>query len=139
MCVGAMGAHFALSGSANSTSRNHRTWLDTACLSPKLSSWASMGVPSPALAASLPKPGEILRRDHRTPSVKAEVLARPASAPIRMVQWNIERGYKLDAVIDELKRLNADVLALQVRGHAGACKQRRSGCCACRDCLASES
>lgn len=122
-----------------SRSRNHCTLLDTARLSAKPSSQASMGVPSPALAASLPKPGEILRRDYRTPSVKAEVLARPASAPIRMVQWNIERGYKLDAVIDELKHLNADVLALQVRGHAGACKQGRSGCCACRDSLASES
>lgn len=29
------------------------------------------------------------------------------------MQWNIERGYKLDGIIQELKRTNADVLALQ--------------------------
>jgi hypothetical protein len=27
---------------------------------------------------------------------------------------NIERGYKLDAVIEELKRIDADVIAIQV-------------------------
>lgn len=30
-----------------------------------------------------------------------------------MLQWNIERGYKLNAIIDELQRLDADVIALQ--------------------------
>lgn len=28
-------------------------------------------------------------------------------------QWNIERGYKLDAIIEELRASNADVIALQ--------------------------
>ena len=29
------------------------------------------------------------------------------------LQWNIERGYELDGIIEELKRLDADVLSLQ--------------------------
>ncbi len=29
------------------------------------------------------------------------------------MQWNIERGYKLDAVVAELRKINADILALQ--------------------------
>ncbi|KAK9819777.1 hypothetical protein WJX72_002247 [[Myrmecia] bisecta] len=33
--------------------------------------------------------------------------------PTRLVQWNIERGYELLAVIAELRQQNADVIALQ--------------------------
>jgi len=32
---------------------------------------------------------------------------------VRVLQWNIERGYKLEEIIAELKRIDADVLALQ--------------------------
>ena len=28
-------------------------------------------------------------------------------------QWNIERGYKLDAVVAELQKIDADIIALQ--------------------------
>ncbi|KAJ2521906.1 hypothetical protein GGI11_001877 [Coemansia sp. RSA 2049] len=56
-------------------------------------------------------PGEILTYDYRN---KTE---RPATAeiprPLRVVQWNIERGYKLDAVISTLEKLDADILCLQ--------------------------
>ena len=38
---------------------------------------------------------------------------RPPNAPLRVVQWNIERGYKLDAIAEELARLDADVITLQ--------------------------
>ncbi|KAI7826460.1 Endonuclease/exonuclease/phosphatase [Kickxella alabastrina] len=43
---------------------------------------------------------------------------QPSSAaaiprPLRVVQWNIERGYQLDAIIATLKRLDADILCLQ--------------------------
>jgi len=56
----------------------------------------------------LPKPAETLHLDFRSgPSPKLD-------RPIRLLQWNIERGYKLDAIIEELKALDADVLALQV-------------------------
>lgn len=33
--------------------------------------------------------------------------------PLKLVQWNIERGYKLESVIEELKVIDADILALQ--------------------------
>ncbi|KAJ2548687.1 hypothetical protein EV175_004732 [Coemansia sp. RSA 1933] len=56
-------------------------------------------------------PGEILTYDCRN---KPE---RPATAeiprPLRVVQWNIERGYQLDAVISTLEDLDADILCLQ--------------------------
>ncbi len=32
---------------------------------------------------------------------------------VSAAQWNIERGYKLDAVIAELRAIDADVIALQ--------------------------
>jgi len=32
---------------------------------------------------------------------------------VKVVQWNIERGYKLPQIIEELKQIDADVLALQ--------------------------
>ena len=36
-----------------------------------------------------------------------------AHAPVRVVQWNIERGYELAGVVAELAALDADVLLLQ--------------------------
>lgn len=30
-----------------------------------------------------------------------------------MLQWNIERGYKLSSIVEELKQIDADVIALQ--------------------------
>jgi len=38
--------------------------------------------------------------------------ASPTSS-IRILQWNIERGYELPGIIEELKRLDCDVLLLQ--------------------------
>lgn len=43
---------------------------------------------------------------------------RPAGSPeqrerVRLLQWNIERGYKLPGIVAELQRLDADVIALQ--------------------------
>jgi hypothetical protein len=34
---------------------------------------------------------------------------------VRFLQWNIERGYKLPGIIEELRRIDADVIALQAR------------------------
>ncbi len=65
-------------------------------------------------ASSLPKPGELLCLDFRSDETKAQAKARPATQPITLLQWNIERGYKLEGIIEELKRLDTDVLALQV-------------------------
>jgi endonuclease/exonuclease/phosphatase family metal-dependent hydrolase len=38
-----------------------------------------------------------------------------APRSIRFLQWNIERGYKLPGIIEELRRTDADVIALQAR------------------------
>ncbi|KAG1653171.1 hypothetical protein FOA52_009016 [Chlamydomonas sp. UWO 241] len=37
----------------------------------------------------------------------------PGPAPIKLLTWNIERGYQLEAIIEELLRLDADVISLQ--------------------------
>ena len=51
-------------------------------------------------------PGDLLHWDYRIP--------RPtASKPLRIVQWNIERGYQLDGILRELAALDADILLLQ--------------------------
>ncbi|KAG2483952.1 hypothetical protein HYH03_017198 [Edaphochlamys debaryana] len=59
----------------------------------------------------LPKPAEVLLLDFRPPAGERPVP--PKDRPIKLLQWNIERGYKLDAIIAELRALDADVLALQ--------------------------
>lgn len=61
----------------------------------------------------LPKPGEFKVYDFRSDKTKAEAKARSAEKTIKLLQWNIERGYKLDAIIEELQTLDADVLAIQ--------------------------
>mmetsp|Transcript_8371 Transcript_8371/g.25104 ORF Transcript_8371/g.25104 Transcript_8371/m.25104 type:complete len:379 (+) Transcript_8371:2625-3761(+) len=67
----------------------------------------------------LPKPGELLRLDFRSKKTGSE--SAPSSEDnhtdavqsIKLLQWNIERGYKLEAVIQVLKAIDADVIALQ--------------------------
>lgn len=57
----------------------------------------------------LPPVGSIVQRDyrdHQTPAPRQ-------SGTLRLLQWNIERGYQLPGVIEELKRIDADVIALQ--------------------------
>lgn len=51
-------------------------------------------------------PGELLTFDYRNSNV-------PISRPLRVVQWNIERGYQLEAVLAVLKAIDADILCLQ--------------------------
>lgn len=43
----------------------------------------------------LPKPGEVVNQDFRLPLVAAE---QSQERPIKLLQWNIERGYELDKV-----------------------------------------
>ena len=33
---------------------------------------------------------------------------------VKLLQWNIERGYKLEGLIEELRRVDADVICIQV-------------------------
>jgi hypothetical protein len=57
---------------------------------------------------SLPRPGEIIRYEFRKSR-----LGSSAHGPLRLVQWNIERGYQLNAIVHELEQLDADVICLQ--------------------------
>ena len=38
----------------------------------------------------------------------------------RRLQWNVERNYELAGIIEELKRIDADVISLQVSGRVAA-------------------
>ncbi|KAJ2161267.1 hypothetical protein GGF46_001609 [Coemansia sp. RSA 552] len=57
-------------------------------------------------------PGKVLVFDCRDSACAGPERAT-APRPLRVVQWNIERGYQLEAVIAILEELDADVLCLQ--------------------------
>ena len=61
-----------------------------------------------------PPPFIVHTADHRTPEDR-QAFASSSSGrrSVRLVQWNVERGYKLDDVLATLRTLDADVLALQ--------------------------
>lgn len=58
----------------------------------------------------LPLPGEVVHHDFR-PSGQNNMS--DSATAIKLLQWNIERGYQLNRVIEELKRIDADVVSLQ--------------------------
>lgn len=58
----------------------------------------------------LTPPGEIFQADYR-PNKSLEPVQAVKS--VRLLQWNIERGYKLEGIIEELRRVDADIIALQ--------------------------
>jgi len=51
--------------------------------------------------------------DFRSTATKKAAKQRHPKKPIRLVQWNIERGYKLKEVIEELKSIDGDIISLQ--------------------------
>ena len=51
---------------------------------------------------------QIVRHDFRPPRTQAAAAAREGST--RVVTWNIERGYCLEALIQELHGLDADIV-----------------------------
>ena len=57
----------------------------------------------------LPPPLTVIQRDYRT----AQSPPATRRTALRVVQWNVERCYKLRGIIEELRALNADVVALQ--------------------------
>ena len=59
---------------------------------------------------NFPKPGEIIQYDFRNSSSTTPSTNRKG---IRFIQWNIERGYKLQSIIEILKKTDADVICLQ--------------------------
>ncbi|KAG1678403.1 hypothetical protein FOA52_015170 [Chlamydomonas sp. UWO 241] len=64
-------------------------------------------------AKPLPKPGEVMHADCRPKGSRSKAPSGQAAPPIKVLTWNIERGYKLDAVIEEMRAIDADVIALQ--------------------------
>ncbi|KAH7830688.1 uncharacterized protein MONOS_1770 [Monocercomonoides exilis] len=68
----------------------------------------SMGKTSSHIAPGLPEPFEVLQKDYRVLEETKENSNR-----IRAITWNIERGYKLDQIIAELKKIDADIIILQ--------------------------
>ena len=62
---------------------------------------------------TLPKPGDIVHIDYRSPEAVAAAGHLDETRPLRVVQWNIERGYELDAAKTTLAELDADILLLQ--------------------------
>jgi hypothetical protein len=64
-------------------------------------------------APTLPPPGQIFQRDFRAAATRAALPTPPPRPGVRLVQWNVERGYQLTGIIEALRRLDADVIALQ--------------------------
>lgn len=58
----------------------------------------------------------------------------PRSPSLRIVQWNIERGYKLELIIEKLRSIDADILCLQELDID--CKRSRSVNCFLEICKA---
>lgn len=67
-----------------------------------------MTPPASRATSVLPSPGDCVHLDFRDDS-----LVVSSTSSLRVLTWNIERGYKLDAIIAELSRLDADIIALQ--------------------------
>lgn len=65
----------------------------------------------------LPRPGDIVRADFRREEDKKGLqdvgVEGSITKPVRMVQFNIERGYQLPGIIAALRDIDADVLSLQ--------------------------
>lgn len=59
----------------------------------------------------LTPPGEVYQADFR-PSESPPPLS-PAPPTLKLLQWNIERGYKLPGIVEELKQIDADIISLQ--------------------------
>lgn len=57
---------------------------------------------------TLPKAGELVQLDFRRGA-----KTHTNNEGVKLLQWNIERGYKLEKIVDELKAIDADIIALQ--------------------------
>lgn len=62
----------------------------------------------------LPAPGQCVCHDFRDSSETARhITAAKERGSLRMITFNIERGYQLDRIIQQLKQVDVDVLSLQ--------------------------
>ncbi|OMJ27297.1 hypothetical protein AYI69_g3273 [Smittium culicis] len=67
------------------------------------------------------QPGQIVYYDCRHPSLSNNTMLPEISSekPLTAISWNIERGYKLDGIIEQLAKLDADIICLQGGGVHG--------------------
>ena len=61
--------------------------------------------------SNLPQPGELIINNDYLDS-KDNINMNKISS-IKIIQWNIERGYKIDLILSDLQKQNADILLLQ--------------------------
>lgn len=61
----------------------------------------------------VPPPGTWIQEDFRRGRIGRTAEERDANGKIRAVQWNVERGYQLQGVVEELRQVDADVVCLQ--------------------------
>jgi endonuclease/exonuclease/phosphatase family metal-dependent hydrolase len=66
-----------------------------------------------ASKATYPAPGAWVHGDHRPRGADKTSVRHGQGRALRLVQWNIERGYELHRIIDVLREVKGDVLALQ--------------------------
>jgi hypothetical protein len=59
------------------------------------------------------KSGETIHYDYRSESLKRDINYSNNTRPLKIIQWNIERGIKLDGIITQLREHEADIIALQ--------------------------
>ena len=57
-----------------------------------------------------PEPGKIFIKDFRNSKTKHNTTT---SNHIRIITWNIERGYRTNEIIQELQKIDADIILLQ--------------------------
>ncbi|KAL6055403.1 Endo/exonuclease/phosphatase domain-containing protein [Balamuthia mandrillaris] len=65
---------------------------------------------------SVPPPGKIFRWDFRSPSPPSSSSSSSSftdKEPLRVVSWNLEFGYQLDDIMEQLASLRPDVVLLQ--------------------------
>ena len=60
-----------------------------------------------------PSPFVVHQADHRTPADRQAFASTSGRRSVRLVQWNVERGYKFDDVLATLRTLDAKVIAIQ--------------------------
>lgn len=58
-------------------------------------------------------PGKILHYDFRLKNETTEIEILKNKSSLRLIQWNIERGYQLNKIIKTLQNLNADIICVQ--------------------------
>lgn len=76
-----------------------------------------MSDPTLSSTLKLPRPLQIVEFDHRPQTLidkhEQDRLGASESTPIKIVSWNLERGYRLEEIIAELREIDADILCLQ--------------------------